>query len=319
MTSNKPRTVILYGDSGIGKTSQAYFLARYLAKKYSIIGRLIGSNASDSAPFEDSGMIDKGIVDFFDIANRQYALADMRKLSEGYWPRNAKDKEGNSIIKGYFQKDDNCKTTFEQWQKIGFTIIEGITGVSNLMLNHIRSQEEGVGFKHSFKYEEDGEVIGGLQEGHYGLVQQELYKVVVQGFACLPVKMVIWTALIGKGMDKRIQQTVYGPKGAGVAQTFEIPSWFMDCFHLEDKQVKVRVKNKQGDDEVIEKVIRVAWFQNHKDEETGITYLAKVRILPELYPKLLEKFPHGFVPLDFENGINKLYEEIDRIVGEYQK
>jgi hypothetical protein len=302
----KPRTIMIYGNSGDSKTTQAYFLAKYIHEKTGLTGRLIGTNASDSAPFEDSGMIDKGVVDFFDISNRVKALADMRRLSEGYWPRDIQSKPTGN--KEYFATDDKCLTSQDQWKKLGFYIIEGAAGIANLLLNHIRQQEEGVGFKHSFKYEEDGYIIGGLQEGHYGLVQQEMYKLIVQGFACLPVKYIIMTSLIAKGVDKRVSETVYGPKSAGQATTFEIPSWFMDCFHL-DSVIEDDAKNPG------QKVSRkVAWFEKHLDTETQIPYLCKVRMLPEIYTKLYEAFPNGYVPLGFKSGLDKMYRAIDIIV-----
>jgi len=307
----KPRMIILYGDSGSTKTSQSYHLARWINQTTGLKGRMLGSNASDSAPFEDSGMLEKGIVDFFDISNRKMALADMRRLAEGYWPRDVKDLPAGN--KGYFKSDGQCLTTPEQWAKIGFYIIEGTTGIAALLLNHIRQQEEGVGFKHSFKYEEEGYVIGGLQEGHYGLVQQEMQKMIVQGFACLPVKYIIFTGLVGKGEDKRLGQTVYGPKAAGQATTFEIPSWFMDCLHLDTviEDVPPSDQYPQG----AKKESRVAWFQKHEDLETGLPYLCKVRIMPELYPALLKEFPKGYVKLGFKRGIDKLYEAMGKLVA----
>jgi len=312
---SKPHSILIYADSGDTKTTQTYFLAKYIYEKYGLKGRIIGSNASDSAPFEQSGLIEKGVVDFFDISNRETALGDVRKLSEGYWPRDAtQGKGGPKVEKGYFKKDDNCLTTVAQWKDIGFYIIEGITGISSLLLNHIRSQEEGVGFKHSYKYEEEGYVIGGLQEGHYGLVQQELYKVIVQGFACLPVKFIIWTALTGKGEDKK-KNSVYGPQGAGSANTYIIPSWFMDCWHLGNE--KIVGKNAKGEE--VEAEIKVGWFTRHPDKDTGIEYPAKIRAMPEILPEVYKAFPKGYVRLGYKVGLDGFYKEMDKIVEGYHK
>lgn len=309
---SKPRMILMYGESGSTKTSQSYHLAKWIHTKTGLKGRMLGSNASDSAPFEDSGMLEKGIVDFFDISNRQMALADMRKLSEGYWPRDT--KEGGKGSKTYFAKDQACMTTQKEWDSIGFYIIEGTSGIAALLLNHIRQQEEGVGFKHSFKYEEEGYIIGGLQEGHYGLVQQEMYKLIVQGFACLPVKYIIMTGLVGKGEDKQKNETIYGPKAAGKATTAEIPSWFMDCLHLDTVIEDIAPNEKHPNGARVER--KVAWIQKHPDKDTGINYLAKIRMMPELYPEIVKAFPNGYVRLGFKKGIDLLYETIDNIVTE---
>src|ERR1017187_6644074 len=106
---SKPRSLMIYGNSGSTKTSQAYHLAKWINQKTGKTFRLIGANNSDSAPFEDSGMVEKGIVDYFDISNREVALADMRRLSEGFWPRDITEKEKGN--KEYFHTDDKCKTT----------------------------------------------------------------------------------------------------------------------------------------------------------------------------------------------------------------
>lgn len=315
----KPRNIMLYADSGDTKSTQCFNLAKWIHQNTGLKGRFIGANASDLASFEDSGMIDKGIIDYFDIASIEHPLAALRWLSQGYWPRNLRNKQTQEIVK-YFAKDSKCKQD-GSFANVGFYIIEGMTGISTLLLNHIRGQDEGVGFKHSFKYEEEGEIIGGLQEGHYGLVQQELYKMVVQGFACLPVKYVIWTALIGKGVDKRVNETIYGPKSAGQATTFEIPSWFDDCLHLDRiKEQRAGTEGKGAGDNnenLVEKV--VAWYMKHNDADTDIPYLAKVRILSELYPKLVEKFPKGYVTLGFKTGLEKLYQVREDLVKGYQE
>ena len=297
--------MIIYGDSGSTKTSQCYHLVRHFTSLHpGSTFRMIGANASDSAPFEDSGMIEKGTVDFFDISNRQLALADMRRLSEGYWPRDVKEAgKGN---KQYFKTDDNCKTTPKQWENVIGYVVEGTTGIASLLLNHIRNQEEGVGFKHSFKYEEDGYTIGGLQEGHYGLVQQEMYKMIVQGFSCLPIKYLIFTGLVAKGENKLTRETVYGPKAAGQATTFEIPSWFMDCWHLDTVM-------EQGKEEGTQVERKVAWYTRHPDKDTGIAYLAKVRTLPEIYPQIVKEFPHGYVKLGFKHGLDVFYRKLEEI------
>ncbi len=295
--------MMIYSESGDSKTTQLYFLAKWIFQKYGLRSRLISADGGGYAPFVDSGMIARKEVDVFDISNRKLALADLRRLSEGYWPRYKRD--GGE----YFKSDEKCLTSPEQFKEIGAYLIEGASSISKLLLNHISKQEEGVGFKYSYKYEEDGYTVGGLQEGHYGLVQKELHSLIVQGFEILPVKFVVVTALVGKGETKRKGETVYGPQAAGNALTPEIPSWFMDCFHLQTVAV-------QKEDKVVEK--KVAWFIQHKDHETEIPYLAKVRVMPELMPSLLNQYPEGYAQLGFKRGIDKFIEYVDKMSQEEQ-
>lgn len=318
--TEKPRTICIYGDSGDLKSTQCYFLAKWIHKTYGLKGRFIGFNASDIAPFQDSGMLDSGIVDYYDMSNPKFALAYLRFLSEGFWPQGVKT-EGD---KGYFQKDNNCKTYWNlaegekltsghDGKDIGFYIVEGLYSMSRALLGHIANQREKVGFTGAYKIEEEGEYFGGTDQGHFGLVQQELYKIIVQGFATLPIKYLIFTSLVGKGEDKRTKDTLYGPKSAGNAQTYEIPSWFQDCYHLQ----KIHVLDEYGKTQ--EK--RVAWFERHPDLETNIDYLAKLRTMPEAYPHVKKHIggDDGFIELGFERGIDKIYEIMPKVIKALQK
>ncbi len=316
---SKPRSMIIYAESGGKKTSQLYHLAKYLIKKYKKKIRLISADGGGWAPFEDpcpdpffegNSLIESGWVDPFDISYRKTALADVRRLSEGYWPRDSK-KYGE---KGYLASDEKCLTTPEEWEGIIGYMVEGVYSIAMMWLSHIADQEGGVGFKHSYMYKEDDYLIGGLQEGHYGIVQKEIRKVIVHGFNRLPVKFNIWTSLVGKGKNKKnnpkssdTSELCYGPRSAGDATTSEIPSWFMDCIHIDKQRI-------EKEDKVVEKW--VAWFEEHEDKDTEIPYLAKARINSEYYPKLLEKFPGGFVELGYKNGLDKYLREMDRIKKE---
>lgn len=319
----KPKTIIIYGESGDTKTTQTYFLAKWIHKTTGLKGRYIGFNASDISVYQESGMLDSGIIDHYDMSNPAFALAYLRFLSEGYWPQDLELDNKEIKVKGYFQKDIDCKTHWNtngltvnrghNGSEIGFYIIEGIYGMSRALLGHIANQKEKVGFKGSYKIEEEGEYFGGTDEGHYGMVQQELYKIIVQGFATLPIKYLIVTSLVGKGENKRTNETIYGPKSAGSAQTFEIPSWFQDCYHVQ----RVNVQNEFG--KVEEK--RVAWFERHTDLETNVDYLAKLRTMPEVYQHIKKHIggENGYIELGFDRGIDRVYEVMPKVVKAWQK
>lgn len=311
-TQRKAKTMMLYGESGDTKTSQLYHLARYIIKATGKKIRLISADGGGYEPFESpcpdpffegKSLVESGYVDIFDISYRKTALADLRRLAEGYWPINAKIKAtGRVVPKGYFKNDERCLTSPEAFDNIAAYLVEGAASISTLLLNHISDQDGGLGFKHSFEYEEEGYKVSGLQEGHYGIVQKELYRLQVHGFGRLPVDYVIWTSLVGKGVDKRTDKTIYGPKAAGDAITYAIPQWFGDCIHISQENVEL-------EDKVVIK--KVAWFRQHPDKDTGIPYLCKARITPELYQGLLRKFPNGYVPLGFKRGLDVYVEALE--------
>jgi len=182
--------------------------------------------------------------------------------------------------------------------------------MAQVLLDHIRSSEETIGFKASYKYIEDNYLVQGLQEGHYGIVQQQIYKMIVQGYENLPVDYVMFTARVGKGERKRSKESCYGPQVCGSAVTPDVPSWFKDCLHLcrEYQQVE-----RDGGLVRIEQV--VAWFQNHPDVSTDVEYLCKSRLTPEVFPTLLRAFPTGYIPMDTVNGIARYMNAIEKLEG----
>lgn len=291
------RTGIFYGESGDTKTHQLFSFARWYVKNYKKKCRLITSDGGGFGPFDDSGMIDRGECQAFDISYRKEALADIRRLSEGYWPR--KGKRGPMSI---FTSDLKCAPQENTWDEVGCYLVDGITSICRLWLNHISDQSGGVGFKEAWNYSEGGYEYNGLQQGHYGLVQKELYRIMVHGFKALPVDFVFYTALVEQGEDRK-GKTVYGPKAAGSAITAEIPSWVQDCLHLEQIQFK-----KDGN--VIKQ--KVAHFVKHRDKETGIDYEAKVRVMAEYIPRLMRLYPKGYIKLGLNEGeaIDKFYSDV---------
>ncbi len=321
------RKVMLYGASGDTKTTQTYHIAKWLLKNNP--GKKIRYVSSDNggyAPFLDSGMIERGQVEVFDYTNRNFPLADMRRLSEGYWPRYivGEGKEAKAYptqVEGsreFFKSTPVCMTTPAEYDNILAYIMEGMTSTGEVLKTHCSNQKEGVGFKESYIYEEDGYTILGLQMGHYGLVQKEIQSLHNKGFCSLPVPWLIWTALVGKGEDKQNRETVYGPQLVGNAATPNIPTWFMDCLHLSRESWKGNAapklyKEEEGKDHTNEVV---AWFMKHNDVNTQIPYLAKVRCMPELVPKLMEYFPFGFVPIKYQTGIEVLFMVLNKLVKE---
>lgn len=298
---------MMYGISGSTKTSQSYNLARKIIKENpGKRFRIIHSDGGGWAPFEESGMIERGEVEIYDFSSTRHALGDYRKLSEGYWPRVTVDTG-----ELFFKKVPQCKTTGEEWKGIIGYIIEGMASTAEVLKSYCSNQEEGVGFKEAWKFTtEEGETVLGLQMGHYNIVQREMHERHVMGFNCLPIKWLIYTSLLGKGEDKKNgNETVYGPQVAGNASTPSVPSWFMDCIHLSKE------KYKDTSDNEVEGM--VAWFQRHEDSQTGVPCLAKARCLPELYPELLKHFPHGFVPLSYTAGIANYFKVLDYIGKKY--
>lgn len=323
----KARTACIYGESGAGKSTQLYFLALWVWETFGLKTRLISYDGKydqfqlPNPRLGGKSLVEAGVVQMFDatVSPTGQLLADTRKLSEGYWPRRTKAGEI------YFKADENCMTNFEQ-EKIGMYATDGISALSDIWLVHAGENE--IGYKSGIKSYSEGEYEWkGTQDGHYRIVQNELVRVYKglgqkQGFHNLPVKYVITTALVERGVENFIRKrtrrvkageeispqefaqqnitTLYGPKAAGQALTPFLPGWFSDCFHID--RVLVTPKDK----EPVE--IHAAFYEDHEHLSTGMPYKCRVDILPEDVPKLKERFKGGFVQLGYQRGLDKFYE-----------
>jgi len=332
--AERARTILIYGESGNAKTSQCVFIAKYINKKFGKKTRLISSDGGGWTPVEDENLIynqksnPDGIVHAFNMTNRKLYLADWRKLALGYWPKIVKgeSKLGEDSSKAYRKL---LPSSPQELNEIGAYFIEGLTSISSGFLSHISKQDNtNSSTKVMYSapgYEEDGERFGATDQGHVGMVQNELYNL-CQQFGTLSVQLVVWTALVGKCTEKALRQIgivttednpVFGPKLAGNAKAAEAPSWFSDCLFLDGRLEKeiIDTINKQ---EVIERKRIFAYFQRHKDDE-GNSFLAKSSTGVSVSPLLREKFPSGAIELGFESGggIDRYLNVIDEIKKGY--
>lgn len=321
----RAKTMCLYAPSGDSKTSQAVFVARYIKRKYGKRTRLVSSDGGGWAPVEDEGLIRtnsnrNGIVDVFNMTNREYYLADWRRLAKGYWPKVT--LENGVPVRNF------VLTTPAEWANIGCYFIEGLTSVGSGFISHISKQDNTDKDKKVMYsapgYDEDGEHFGATDQGHVGMVQNELFNL-TQQFATLPVELVVWTAHIGQTTEKSLRKMgleisdispTLGPQLSGNAKTAEAPSWFSDCLHLQAYTEETTVEKVGGGTTKIETKRIFAFFQKHRDELTGATYLAKSSTGPSLTPKLLRRFPGACVPLTYTKGIDLYLETLDELKAE---
>lgn len=299
-----PKTIMLYGESGSTKTTQCYLLAKWLRdkwvkeKKKKTI-RLFCTDGGGYNPFTDSGMIDEGFVEVLDISASNLLHVESMAVGDGRWP----DENG------YRGGDTDWLEYDREYVKnnIGAYIVEGFDSLANRWKSHMARKEETAGFKHSYSYEEESPnlgkyKLGGLQEGHYGMVHTQLEIWWNTQMRQLPVEYIIATSLVEKSKEKKGRgsmglRSCYGPSSVGQAQVRQIPQWFEDCWHLEDKEFNSGGKSVTA---------KVAWFRSHIDSETECEYLAKVRVLPEKLGQL-DAFAKGRDFFILSKGTNEKY------------
>ena len=118
------KSACFYGDSGLGKSTQATVFAKWLYARYGRPVRLISAEDSSKTIFEP--LIAVGIVQPTFITKAAEPLAMLRNLSKGWWPTSDPKKpwDANYIpgsISGY--------------------VIEGLTSIGELLLEHIRENK----------------------------------------------------------------------------------------------------------------------------------------------------------------------------------
>ncbi len=299
-----PKTGIIYGESDSTKTTQLYNIARWLRDKWKrekknkyIRYYAIDGGSKQNSPFHESGMVDEGFVQVLDNSESNIVLVESQAIAEGRWP----DGEYVGSDTEWAEYDREYVRT-----NIGAYFIEGLASLCDRWKGHITKKPEKVGFA-SWDYTEIGEAglrdfkMGGVDKGHYLMLQNELSIWWNKGVSNLPVEYIFCTSLVSEGKVKKGGSTIYGPASAGSAITNDIPSWFGDCWHLEDKEFT----NKEG------KTVnaKVGWFSNHKDPDTECNYLAKVRVLVDKIEARDKMFPHGFILLTKTGkGIEQFYK-----------
>ena len=66
----EPKSIMIYGPSGGTKTSQLYFLAKYIRETTGKKIRMVHASLGGYTPFVDSRMIERGEVEVFELKNR---------------------------------------------------------------------------------------------------------------------------------------------------------------------------------------------------------------------------------------------------------
>lgn len=297
-------TLVLYGDSGLGKTTSASFFARYIYEKTGKKLRLISADGGGWRPLQS--YINAGIVEPLSIVDIQrpnatpglqipYEVYVLRKLSKGWWPEHV-TKDGQ-WLEGKLIETPKPKLLSDY----GGYIFEGLTSISDLLLAKLRGIKLSMAGAISMKIED--EAVGSNAQDHYGFIQNEMvdFLIRVKG---LPFPSEYPTILItsheATAEDDDTRLPIRGPGLAGKKGTPRVPKAVGEMFHLESFSKPVLgVDGKPLMDTLTkQQVTRMgvrAYFQNHPDPLfPTITYKCKSRMESTQMERLLEKYPGGY-------------------------
>lgn len=216
----KKQTILLYGRTRAGKTTQIGELAEHVFKTLGKTTRIYTSDRGgvDSIkPYVDLGIIE--VISQDDTSpwvflNR--AARGMIRNAENKW---VLDKTANANIGLY---------AFESMTAFADALM------TDLAVKSADNQNVGGGSNINFTVASDGETlkISGNNMSHYNVVQSRITEEVWQSQK-LDADYLLWTASVSRDDDATSNAKVLGPEVVGKKLTAEVPRWFNLSFRID--------------------------------------------------------------------------------------
>jgi hypothetical protein len=215
-------SLLVYGISGSGKTTQVQELSKYVYKKTGKKTRLVSMSGGGWTSIMPA--VSAGLVDPCYIRSRDKAVETLQRFSMGWWPIDVEDPTSPLAPP---EKQQN-------WKDVGAIAYDGITEGCEWLMSYMVGNEAAGKMKISqlsanFK---DGETNFGTPSlAHYGNVQSRIADFVGFSKAIRDV-YIMWTALELKATDDNSRLPLYGPDISGKAKTAIAGAWFDNTLHL---------------------------------------------------------------------------------------
>lgn len=220
---SKPKTILLYGRSNAGKSTQVGVLAEYVYKTSGKKTRLYSIDKGGYAPIQP--YIDLGIIEVVDYQSTVPWIFL------------------NKAVRGFVRDNDNKwipGTNDVVDEQIGLYAFESLTAFGDALMTSMAEMSAkginiGGGANVSFNVTDDGESlkVAGSNVAHYNVAQTRIMQEVWESFK-LDSDYVLWTASVQKDTDDLSSSTkVLGPAVVGKALTTECPRWFGQSFRID--------------------------------------------------------------------------------------
>lgn len=306
-------TLLVYGTSGSGKTTQLAELARELLG-LGFTGRYAYADSGDG-PFGDL-VSEDGPLQALDIASMCRPTA---KKPKGNSPMSVL----NALADGYwYKKTDKGMAFTNDVPLVDFYMFEGLFEFANLVMqDHVRGgrkiAEDVIGqftvdLDTAGLFDEGGEAMttpityasGQPGRAHYGHVQRYIMTDWWPRCKSLRTKFIVVTSHEADGKDDLDStKSVVGPAVIGQAGIGQVTQKFQDALHL--TLDVVNKPNKEID------LVRKAWYVKHPQvTSTGVAsnsifWPAKLSLPIETSKEFAKKHPGGFIDLS-KNSISEI-------------
>jgi hypothetical protein len=223
------RSILLYADSGFGKTAQIGEWAEHIYRMEQRITRLYCGDPGGFATIQPH--VSVGIIEVVDIVGMPRPWEILDAISKG----KVVDPGGRWVL-------DPARNA-----RVGCYAFEGFTGFGDLLMQDLAKKAAGgvnVGGQNpNVKFTEGTTTVAGNAPSHYGTVQTQLTMAAQESFH-LDGADVIWTALARRATDNDTNATILGPQIVGKQLTSEVPRWFNYTFRLNVVPADVLTKAK---------------------------------------------------------------------------
>lgn len=211
------KTILLYGRSRAGKSTQIGELAEYLYVKTGKKSRVYTADKGGVDPIKP--YVDLGIIDVVSQDNTDI-WHFLNKATSGL----VRDPQGTGWIPG---------------PEVGLIAFESMTAFAEALMTSLAqkaAQGSNVGGSGnvSLSITDGGETlkIGGANMAHYNISQTRITEEVWKSQR-LPADYILWTASVSKDEDSVSTTKVLGPQVVGRALTAEVPRWFALSFRID--------------------------------------------------------------------------------------
>lgn len=296
------KVIMLYSESGLYKTTNLAFAAKWLYGQYRKPVRLITAEASTQKIFES--LMQAGIVEGLFIGNAANPLPVLRHLLGGEWP-----------LAGKWAKAAPC----------GGYILEGLSTFAEMILEDLREKQRQIGQDVVGKFEEGCDCGAGAgkphtpncgvkrfanaAQSHYHFVQSEMLRN-IKSSASLPAPYVLWSAHEAASEDEDTRAPIRGPALVGKKRIGAVQKYVSTLIHAEGYTAPGK---KIGDVATVEQKVRL-WFVRHPDSKFPvIEYPAKTTLPAARIPELMAAFPGGFIQPTIEHGLDTFLETEQRL------
>lgn len=289
--------ILLYAESGFGKTTQINRLAQYYHERHGKKSLVITYDSGIGPMFDgvQQGYLEVWRANTLPLGFKGDSpkMQIMRKGAKGFWPTKL---NSDGTWSGNLKQIDFAK------EQIGLFAVEGAYMLCEAMQVHlVNNRQQQTGEPLQGQFEEGDEKFAGSSRGTIGYIQHQLITL-ISHYKELPVDCFLMTSHeTKKGKDETGVKTL-GPAAIGGALTNKIGAHFTMLLH---GKVQRNIEHE-----------RMIYFQPHTDAELKMNWPSKLSGTLKQMSILQRFFPDGRVPCVVEHdeitqGLHTILDLLD--------